>query len=49
MEFMGINAGPEFQLSEAVSFEVKCKDQEEIDCKDDADAQVGYRGLLRWL
>ena len=31
MEFMGINAGPEFQLSEAVSFEVKCKDQEEID------------------
>ena len=31
MAFMGINAGPEFQFSEAVSFEVKCKDQDEID------------------
>lgn len=31
MQFIGINAGPEFQLSEAVSFQVDCKDQEEID------------------
>lgn len=29
--FVGINAGPEFTLSEAVSFAVPCKDQAEID------------------
>lgn len=29
--FVGINAGPEFTLSEAVSFSVPCKDQAEID------------------
>jgi predicted 3-demethylubiquinone-9 3-methyltransferase (glyoxalase superfamily) len=31
MKFVGINAGDEFKLSEAVSFQVDCKDQEEID------------------
>lgn len=31
MRFVAINAGPEFKFSEAVSFEVKCKDQAEID------------------
>ncbi len=29
--FVAINAGPEFKFSEAVSFSVPCKDQEEID------------------
>ena len=29
--FVAINAGPDFSLSEAVSFAVSCKDQEEID------------------
>lgn len=29
--FTGINAGPEFTFSEAVSFAITCKDQEEID------------------
>ncbi len=29
--FVAINAGPEFKFNEAVSFEVPCKDQEEID------------------
>ena len=31
MHFTAINAGSEFKLSEAVSFAVECKDQEEID------------------
>lgn len=31
MLFTGINAGPEFKFSEAVSFSIACKDQEEID------------------
>lgn len=29
--FVGINAGPEFKFSEAISFSIPCKDQEEID------------------
>ncbi|MDO8265932.1 MAG: VOC family protein [Candidatus Saccharibacteria bacterium] len=29
--FVAINAGPEFKFSEAISFAVYCKDQEEID------------------
>lgn len=31
MRFTAINAGPEFKFTEAVSFAVTCKDQEEID------------------
>ena len=31
MEFVGINAGPEFKFNESVSFSVTCKDQAEID------------------
>lgn len=31
MHFTAINAGPEFTFTEAVSFAVSCKDQEEID------------------
>jgi len=31
MKFVGINAGPEFKLSEAVSFQIDCEDQAEID------------------
>lgn len=30
-EFVAINAGPEFSFTEAVSFNVACKDQAEID------------------
>lgn len=29
--FTAINAGPEFKFSEAISFAVECKDQDEID------------------
>lgn len=29
--FVAINGGPEFTFSEAVSFDVRCKDQDEID------------------
>lgn len=30
-EFVAINAGPEFSFTEAVSFNISCKDQKEID------------------
>jgi predicted 3-demethylubiquinone-9 3-methyltransferase (glyoxalase superfamily) len=29
--FVGINGGPEFKFDEAVSFEIACKDQDEVD------------------
>jgi predicted 3-demethylubiquinone-9 3-methyltransferase (glyoxalase superfamily) len=29
--FIGINGGPQFKFDEAVSLEIECKDQEEID------------------
>jgi predicted 3-demethylubiquinone-9 3-methyltransferase (glyoxalase superfamily) len=29
--FVGINGGPQFQFSEAVSLEIRCADQEEVD------------------
>ncbi len=29
--FLGINGGPQFPFSEAVSFEVRCADQDEVD------------------
>lgn len=31
LEFVAINAGPEFKFNEAVSFSISCKDQAEID------------------
>ena len=30
-EFMGLNGGPKFPFTEAVSFRVSCKDQDEVD------------------
>jgi len=30
-EFVGINGGPEFPFTSAVSFEISCKDQAEVD------------------
>ena len=31
VEFMALNAGPNFKFNEAISFFVKCEDQEEVD------------------
>lgn len=31
VEFIGLNAGPQFTFNESVSFYVKCKDQAEVD------------------
>ena len=49
-EFMGLNGGPIFPFTEAVSFMVACKDQEEIDR---ISAQLidggGSQGPCGWL
>ena len=32
-EYVGLNGGPEFTFSEAISFQILCADQDEVDCR----------------
>ena len=47
--FVGINGGPQFSFSEAVSFEVRCETQEEIDYYWDRLSEGGEEGPCGWL
>ena len=47
--FVGINGGPEFKFSEAVSFQITCEDQEEIDYYWDRLSDGGEEGPCGWL
>lgn len=47
--FVGINGGPEFKFDEAVSFEIECKDQEEIDYYWDRLTDGGKEVQCGWL
>ena len=47
--FMGINGGPQFQFSEAVSFMVSCKDQDEVDYYWDRLVDGGEESQCGWL
>ena len=46
--FVGINGGPEFKFSEAVSFEIDCDDQAEIDYYWDKLTDGGSEGPCGW-
>jgi len=46
--FVGINGGPEFTFDEAISFEIECKDQEEIDYYWDRLTDGGSEGPCGW-
>ena len=48
-EFMGMNAGPEFKFTEAVSFFVSCKTQEEVDYYWGKLAQGGEESRCGWV
>jgi predicted 3-demethylubiquinone-9 3-methyltransferase (glyoxalase superfamily) len=49
-KFVGINGGPQFQFSEAVSFMISCKDQDEVDYYwDRLTADGGKEGQCGWL
>jgi len=47
--FVGINGGPEFTFSEAVSLEIACEDQEEIDYFWERLSEGGQEGPCGWL
>jgi len=48
--FMMLNGGPQFKHSEAISFVINCKDQEEIDYYwDNLTANGGSESVCGWL
>ncbi|HEY7707957.1 MAG TPA: VOC family protein [Gaiellaceae bacterium] len=47
--FVALNGGPEFTFSEAISFQVSCKTQEEVDTFWDALTEGGEEGPCGWL
>jgi len=47
--FLGINGGPAFQFTEAVSFMVECKDQDEVDYYWDRLVNGGEESQCGWL
>ena len=48
-EFVALNGGPDFTFSEAVSFQVFCKDQEEVDAFWSKLSEGGEEGPCGWL
>ena len=47
--FVGINGGPEFKFDEAVSFQINCETQEEIDYYWERLTDGGEEGPCGWL
>jgi predicted 3-demethylubiquinone-9 3-methyltransferase (glyoxalase superfamily) len=48
--FTGINGGPEFTFDEAVSFQINCKDQDEVDYYwEKLTADGGRESMCGWL
>jgi predicted 3-demethylubiquinone-9 3-methyltransferase (glyoxalase superfamily) len=49
-KFVGLNGGPQFQFSEAISFVVNCKDQKEVDALwEKLTAGGGQPSVCGWL
>jgi predicted 3-demethylubiquinone-9 3-methyltransferase (glyoxalase superfamily) len=47
--FMALNGGPDFKSNEAISFEVDCDSQEEVDSYWEALSEGGEQGPCGWL
>jgi predicted 3-demethylubiquinone-9 3-methyltransferase (glyoxalase superfamily) len=47
--FTALNGGPQFKFNEAVSFQIACADQEEVDKYCDALGEGGEHGPCGWL
>jgi predicted 3-demethylubiquinone-9 3-methyltransferase (glyoxalase superfamily) len=48
-EFMGLNGGPHFKFTEAISFVVECETQDEIDYYWDKLTEGGKESMCGWL
>ena len=48
-EFVALNGGPEFNFNEAISFQVSCADQEEVDRFWSTLSEGGEEGPCGWL
>ncbi|HEX5965639.1 MAG TPA: VOC family protein [Pyrinomonadaceae bacterium] len=48
-EFVGLNGGPHFKFTEAVSFTVRCETQEEIDYYWEKLSEGGQKSRCGWL
>jgi len=48
-EFVGLNGGPHFKFTEAVSFAVRCETQEEVDYYWDKLSEGGQKSRCGWL
>jgi predicted 3-demethylubiquinone-9 3-methyltransferase (glyoxalase superfamily) len=48
-KFVALNGGPDFTFNEAISFQVSCKDQEEVDAYWSNLTEGGEEGPCGWL
>lgn len=48
-ELVALNGGPEFTFDEAISFQIDCADQEEVDRYSDALTDGGEQGPCGWV
>jgi predicted 3-demethylubiquinone-9 3-methyltransferase (glyoxalase superfamily) len=48
-KFVALNGGPQFTFSEAISFQVSCESQEEVDAFWGALSEGGEEGPCAWL
>jgi predicted 3-demethylubiquinone-9 3-methyltransferase (glyoxalase superfamily) len=49
VRFVGINGGPQFQFDEAVSFQIDCADQDEVDHYWERLSEGGEESQCGWL
>ncbi len=48
-QFVGLNGGPQFTFSEAISFQIHCADQDEVDYYWNRLSEAGEQGPCGWL
>jgi predicted 3-demethylubiquinone-9 3-methyltransferase (glyoxalase superfamily) len=48
-KFLALNGGPQYTFSEAISFQVSCKDQDEVDAFWSKLSEGGEEGPCGWL